>query len=126
MARAYAALLVFFPRRFREEFGYEMMCDFVDATRRARQGGRLGLVSLWASCTADIALNLITHWVRTGVPTLIAISASWSILLFSLLLLQTVPQTNALFTPLHVVWLVIVCAMTLLCVAVGHYHARHS
>lgn len=121
----YEVLLVLFPRSFREEFGYEMMCDVRDACRRAAQsGGRFRLISLAARCVADVARNLVIQWVRTGLPALVVISASWTLLLFSLLALQGVPQASALFTRLHFAWLLIAIAMGLACIAFGRYHAK--
>jgi hypothetical protein len=123
--RVYAMLLVLFPRSFTEEFGYEMVIDFRDACLRARHSrGRLGLVSLSARCVWDLARNVVIQWVRTGVPSLIVISASWTLLLFSLLALQGIPQASVLFTKLHFAWLLIAISMGLLCIAFGRYHAR--
>lgn len=127
IARLYAMLLVLFPRSFTEEFGYEMMCDFRDAARRARHsGGRLGLVSLSARYAGDLVRNVFIQWVRTGVPALIVISASWTLLLFSLVALQGIPQTSVLFTKLHIAWLLIASAVGVLCIAFGRHHGRRS
>jgi hypothetical protein len=123
--RVYAVLLVLFPRSFTDEFGYEMMCDVRDACLRARHSrGRLGLVSLSARWVGDLARNVVIQWVRTGVPALIVISVSWTLLLFSLVALQGIPQASVLFTKLHLAWLLIAISMGLLCIAVGRYHAR--
>lgn len=126
-ARLCGMLLLLYPRSFRDEFGYEMTCDFEDATHSAwHSGGALEVLSTCARYGWDLGRNMITQWIRTGWPTLIAISASWSALLVALLALQSIPQANPLAFRLHAVWLVIAGVMALLSVALGRYHGEHA
>jgi hypothetical protein len=120
-------ILFLFPRSFRNEFGYEMKCDFADATNRAwNRSGRFKVLALWVWFAGDLALNLIIQWFQTGVPTLIGISATSTILLFALLALQGIPQNNALFIELHLAWLVLAVVLVLLSILSARYHAGRA
>jgi hypothetical protein len=104
-----------------------MRRDFADATNRAwNRGGwfKVLALSLWFS--ADLVRNLIVQWLRTGVPTLIGISATSSILLVALLMLQGMPQNNPLFMQLHLAWLVLAILLVLLSILSARYHGGRS
>jgi hypothetical protein len=80
----------------------------------------------WAGYAEDFAWNLVIQWFRTGVPTLIGISVTSTILLVVLLALQGIPQTNPLFAPLHLVWLASALALVLLSILIARYHGGRS
>jgi hypothetical protein len=125
--RLYRLMWSLYPPSFRTEFCDEIMCDFADATNRARsQDGLRGVSLLVIRDVCDCARNLLVIWFRTGIPTLIVVSAACSTLLFGLVALQGVAPTNPAFVPLHLVWLIGGGAVVLCSIAVGKYHGRHA
>ena len=125
-SRYYSNVLRLLPRPFREEFGYEMVCDFTDATERAvASGSVLSVALLWVNCIGDLMINAVVQWLRTGVPMLIALAMSWTLLLFGLLAIQGIPQNRPESADLHVAWLVGVLTLIVISIAYGRYHARH-
>ena len=127
VAQLCGMLFLLYPRSFRDEFGYEMTCDFEDATNHAwNNGGALEVLFIWTRYAGDLGRNVMTQWIRTGWPTLIAITVSWNALLFLLLALQSVAPANPLALQLHAAWLVIAGAVALGSVALGRYHGNHT
>jgi hypothetical protein len=58
--RLYAALLVLYPKPYRECYGSEMIHLFRDATRDSyRQQGNIGLLSWWLSTVLDLIVTVI-------------------------------------------------------------------
>jgi hypothetical protein len=126
--RCYAGLLRLLPRSFREEFGYEMVCDFADAMNRAIATGSVVSVGLvWTNCLSDLVGNAAVQWIRTGIPALmcLVLSMSWTLLLFGLLAIQGIPPNRPEFADLHVAWLALAFTLAGLSIACGRYHARH-
>ena len=94
-ALLYRGLLHLYPRAFRHEFGAEMACDFEDATTEARNlRGWPGVLAVWGILTADLLRAMTTQWLRTGVPTVVTISAAWTISCCVLIAQQTAPQRD--------------------------------
>ena len=125
-AHCYSKLLKLLPRPFVEQFGFEMVCDFSDAMERAIAAGSVVTVALiWTNCMSDLATNALTQWFRTGIPMLVALAMSWTVLLFGLLAIQGVPQNRPEFADLHLAWLA--GALTLIVVSIGcsRYHTRN-
>src|SRR5688572_28506643 len=93
MTILYKALVHLYPSRFRREFGEEMVCDFDDHTGDAWTAkGWLGVLEFWVVAGADLIWTVPIQWVRSGVPTLVAISATWSTLCCVLIAQQGVPR----------------------------------
>ena len=118
--RVYAMLLVLFPRSFTDEFGYEMVSDFCDACLRARHSRgstrpRLALGPMRLGFGPKRRHSMGAHRRAFTHSDL----SSWTLLLFSLLALQGIPQASVLFTKLHFAWLLIAISMGLLCFAFG-------
>jgi hypothetical protein len=91
----YRALLHLYPDAFRLEFGAEMACDFEDATTEARtMRGWIGVLVVWGILTADLFRAITVQWLRTGVPTVIAIGAIWTISCCVLIAQQTAPRRD--------------------------------
>jgi hypothetical protein len=127
VSRLYRLMWALYPPSFRTEFCDEIMFDLADAMNRAwSKGGRWSVLLLLTRDVCDCARNLLVVWFRTGIPTLIAVSATWSALLFGLVLLQGVAPTNPAFVPLHLAWLIGGGAVVLCSIAVGNYHSRHA
>jgi hypothetical protein len=123
--RCYARVLALFPRSFREEFGYEMVCDFSDAFDRAIATGSVVAVALfWTTCASDLVCNVVVQWLRTGFPIVVALAMGWTLLLFGLLALQGIPPNRPEFADLHLVWLVMALTLAAISVACGRYYAR--
>jgi hypothetical protein len=123
--RCYAKALVLLPRSFREEFGYEMVCDFSDAMDRAVATGSVRRVGLfWSTCAIDLVRNIVVQWLCTGFPILIALAMSWTLLLFGLLALQGIPQDRPEFADFHLIWLVGALTLAAISVACGRYYTR--
>jgi hypothetical protein len=119
----YSTLLKLMPRPFLEEFGYEMVCDFSEATERAIAAGSVVAVALmWANCVSDLMINAVVQWLRTGIPILIALAMSWSVLLFGLLAIQGVPQNRPEFADLHLAWLIGALTLIVISIACSRYH----
>lgn len=58
--RLYAALLVLYPKAYRESYGSEMIQLFRDAARDAYcQQGHIGMLSWWLSTVLDLILTVI-------------------------------------------------------------------
>ena len=73
----YQACLLLYPAAFRLEFGDEMISDFDEATADAWQHHRwAGLLALWTLVGVDFARTVAIQWLRTGLPLLIALSAT--------------------------------------------------
>jgi hypothetical protein len=122
-AHCYSKLLKLLPRRFLEEFGYEMVCDFSEAMERAVAAGSVVTVALiWANCVSDLMINAVVQWLRTGMPMLVALAMSWTVLLFSLLAIQGVPQNRPEFADLHLAWLVGALTLIVISIACSRYH----
>jgi hypothetical protein len=127
VSRLYRLMWALYPPSFRSEFCDEIMCDFADATTRAwSKGGLPGVLLLLTRDVCDCARNLLVVWFRTGIPTLIAVSATCSALLFGLVAVQSVAPTNPAFVPLHLAWLIGGGVVVLCSIAVGSYHGRHA
>jgi hypothetical protein len=93
VTRLYQGLLHLYPAGFRAEFGDEMVCDFDDGMFEAWTArGWAGLISVWAFVAIDFVGTLLLQWLRTGVPALIVIAASWSTLCATLVAYQFVPR----------------------------------
>ena len=126
-ARGYSRLLRLLPRPFREEFGYEMVCDFSDAMDRAiATGSVMRVARLWANCSGDLVSNIVVQWLRTGIPMLMLLAMSWSVLIFGLLAIQGVPQNRPEFTDLHLAWLVGALTLGVISLACSRYHSRND
>jgi hypothetical protein len=103
-----------------------MVCDFTDATERAvASGSMLTIALLWINCMIDLMINGVVQWLRTGVPMLIALSVSWTLLLFGLLAIQGIPQNRPESANLHMAWVVGVLTLVGISIAYGRYHTRH-
>jgi hypothetical protein len=127
VSRLYRLMWALYPASFRTEFCDEIMCDFADATNRAwNQNGSQGVLLLVARDVFDYARNLLVVRFRTGIPTLIGVSAACSALLFGLVMLQGVAPTNPAFVPLHLAWLIGGGVVVLFSIAAGKYHGRHA
>jgi hypothetical protein len=101
-ALVYRSVLHLYPPAFRREFGAEMACDFEDATTEAgTRHGWLGVSVLWAILAADLLRAIAIQWLRTGVPTAIAMAATWTISCCVLIAQQTSPRRDIslLFPP---------------------------
>ena len=89
----YQALLLLYPSAFRLEFGGEMASDFDEATEDAWRHRRwIGVWAFWALVGADLARTVVAQWLRTGLPTLILLSAMWSTMMCTLIAQQFVPR----------------------------------
>jgi hypothetical protein len=122
-AHCYCKLLKLLPRPFLEEFGYEMACDFSEGMERAVAAGSVATVALiWANSVSDLMINAVVQWLRTGIPMLIALAMCWSLLLFSLLAIQGVPQNRPEFADLHLAWLAGVLTLIVISIACSRYH----
>ena len=127
VSKLYRLMWALYPASFRTEFCDEIMRDFAEATTRMRiQDGLPGFLLLVIRDVYDCARNLLVIWFRTGIPTLIAVSATCSALLFGLVMLQGVAPTNSAFVPLHLVWLIAGGVVVLFSIAAGKYHGRHA
>jgi hypothetical protein len=78
--RLYRALLIFYPRSFRERYGPQVAQASGDCCREARrERGRSGLVLLWVSALSDIAISAtgehLSEVVRMVRPLVIRIAA---------------------------------------------------
>jgi hypothetical protein len=91
-ALLFRALLHLYPPAFRRQFGVEMSCDFEDAMKEARQmRGWIGVLAVWGIVTIDLLRAITVQWLRTGVPTIIAMSAGWAISCCVLIAQQMAP-----------------------------------
>jgi hypothetical protein len=76
-AKAYRAALQLYPPAFRREFGCEMLHDFSDARRDARDhSGRRGHASFWLVIATDLLMTIPVEWCRTGLPLLVIAAAA--------------------------------------------------
>jgi hypothetical protein len=71
----YRAALRLCPPAFRREFSSEMIQDFEEARREAAPaGGTGGLWRFRARMLADVIRTLVTQWLRTGWPWIVALA----------------------------------------------------
>ena len=127
LVRVYSRLLGLFPREFRDEFGYQMLCDFEDAMNRIqRKGSRIDFVVYVVWHVRDLVQNAGVQWMRSRILALLGISACWTLLLFGLIVLQGTPQTNPHFLTLHLAWIAAAALMMACSIAIGRYHSRRS
>ena len=74
--RAYRALLVFYPRAFRQRFGEDVVEAFTDSCRVAAESGARGLIPVWLAALFDLVTSgfaertiaLRAVWARHGTP----------------------------------------------------------
>jgi len=94
-AHLYRALLHLYPSPFRIEFGREMVCDFEDALGEAwTMRGWIGVLAIGTLMGADLVRTIAIQWLRTGVPTVIAVAATWTISCCVLIAQQGVPPRD--------------------------------
>ncbi len=87
----YQTLLHLYPSSFHDQFGSEMAADFEDATEEAwRALGWLGVLQLWPRIGADLIRGVLVQWLRTGLPAVLALSATWSTVMFAIVAHQYV------------------------------------
>jgi len=120
----YRLILLLYPGSFREKFSDEIMFDCTVGLADAFRHGRT--VFIVREQLADLITNVMIQWCRTGIPAVIAISASCSGLLFGLIALQSFAPTDPVFAPLHLLWLVLLAALVLAAIAVGHHLSREG
>jgi len=76
-AKAYKAALQLYPPAFRRDFGHEMLHDFHDASRDARdESGLRGLASFWLVIATDLLRTIPLEWCRTRFPLLVFAAAA--------------------------------------------------
>jgi hypothetical protein len=96
VAHLYRALLYLYPSPFRVEFGSEMVCDFEDAMSEAlTMRGWSGVFVVWTFVAADLLRTIAIQWLRSGVPTVIAMAATWTISCCVLIAQQSLPRRDA-------------------------------
>jgi hypothetical protein len=94
-ALLYRGLLHLYPPAFRHQFEADMACDFEDATTEAwTMRGWIGVLAVWGILAADLFRAITVQWLRSGVPTAIAMSAIWTISCCVLIARQTAPRRD--------------------------------
>ena len=89
----YQACLLLYPSAFRLRFGDEMTSDFDTWTHDAWDArGWLGVLAFWSFAGADLLRTAATQWVRTGMPTVIMLSAMLSTMMCTLIAQQLAPK----------------------------------
>ena len=92
MTHLYRALLLLYPKAFREKFGDEMACDFEEATSEAWAArGWIGVLTLVALVAADLMRTAVSQWLRTGWPAALALSGTLTAA-YSVLIAHQVPH----------------------------------
>ncbi len=100
VTQLYRALLYLYPGSFRIEFGEEMACDFEEAMSDAwTLRGWIGVLVIWTFVAADLMRTIAIQWLRSGVPAVVAMAATWTISCCVLIAQQRLPQRD---TPLLV------------------------
>jgi hypothetical protein len=72
----YRALLCLYPPAFRRQFGFEMACDFRDATCEAWQDGALAVLFLWIHSCRDLVRTATAQWCRNGPSIVLVLTAT--------------------------------------------------
>jgi hypothetical protein len=90
-ASLYQTLLHLYPSSFHDQFGRDMAADFEDATEDAWQAhGWLGVLRLWPHLGTDLIRGVLLQWLRTVLPAVLALSATWSTVMFAIVAHQYV------------------------------------